>query len=96
MSSEPFEVEVAYANLATQHSVFVKVPSGVSLRGAIERSRIVELFPEIDLTKNRVGVYGRLRDLNDLVSAGDRVEIYQPLLVDPKQARRARSNKSNR
>ena len=95
MSAEQVDVEIAYASSESQHCLSVSVPPGVSLRGAIERSRIIELCPEIDLSINRVGIYGRLRDLNDVVRAGDRVEIYQPLKVDPKQARRARS-KTNR
>ena len=96
MSSELIEVEIAYATHEVQRVLSLSVPAGVSLRGAIERSRINEMCPEIDFSINRVGIYGRLRDLNDVVRAGDRVEIYLPLKVDPKQARRARSNPKSR
>ena len=90
--SQTLEIEIAYANLANQQFVErFEVRPGVTLRGAIERSRILDKFPEIDLAINRVGVFGRLKSLEDPVMAGDRIEIYQPLQIDPKQARRQRS-----
>ena len=84
-------VEVAYATLAKQKILEIEVPVGVTVRTAIERSRIQDEFPEIDLAKNKVGVYGKLRGLGDTCADGDRIEIYRPLLVDPKEARRQRS-----
>lgn len=93
-SAPSFEIEIAYANLANQQFIGrFEVRPGVSLRGAIERSRIIDKFPEIDLAVNRVGVFGRLKSLEDPVRAGDRIEIYQPLQIDPKQVRRQRSIK---
>lgn len=84
-------LEVAYATLERQSRIPVTIPMGATVRAAIERSRIGEQFPEIDLAKHRVGIYGRLCNLNDMVTNGDRVEIYQPLQIDPKLARRKRS-----
>ena len=81
-------VEVIYARPDIQQGITVSLPQGGTLRAAIERSRISEIYSEIDLAINKVGVYGVLRRLDDLVQAGDRVEIYRPLLIDPKEARR--------
>jgi uncharacterized protein len=86
------EVEVAYACAEQQCSISVSAPKGSTVRAAIERSRILERFPEVDLAQNRVGIYGRLCELGDTISPGDRVEIYQQLRIDPKLARRQRSS----
>ena len=92
ISPETLDIEIAYANLRNQQYINrFEVPFGVTLRGAIERSRILDKFPEIDLAVNQVGVFGRLKALEDPVMAGDRIEIYQPLQIDPKLARRQRS-----
>ena len=86
------DIAIAYANLRNQQYYDrIEVPFGVTLRGAIERSRILDKFPEIDLAVNQIGVFGRLKALEDPVMAGDRIEIYQPLQIDPKLARRQRS-----
>jgi uncharacterized protein len=85
-------VEVIYARPDTQQGIIIKLPQGSTIRAAIERSRIMETFPEIDLAINRVGIYGELRNLGDSVQDGDRVEIYRPLLVDPKEARRRKAS----
>lgn len=81
-------VEVVYARPDIQEVIALKLPRGTTVRAAIERSRVAELFSEIDLAVNKVGVYGELRDLGDTVQDGDRIEIYRPLLIDPKEARR--------
>ncbi len=91
------EVEVAYADLTRQYSARFDVPLGTSVRGVIARARLCEHFPEIDLTVNRVGIFGALCELETLVRPGDRVEVYRPLKHDPKTARRLRvSVKKNR
>lgn len=88
---EVIPITVAYAGSDDQAVIALNVSTGTTLRAAIERSRILLRFPEIDLARNRVGVFGRLRDLSEIVASGDRVEIYRPLLVDPKEARARRS-----
>ena len=88
--AEVLAVEVVYALPERQHRIALNVPPGTTLRGAIERSRILETCPEIDLAVNAIGVFGRRRTLADLVADGERVEIYRPLVVDPKEARRRR------
>ena len=86
-------IEVAYATPQRQALVGIEVAPGCTLRQAIERSGILAQFPEISLERCKVGVFGRLRQLDDAVEAGDRVEIYRPLTADPKQARRLRAKR---
>ncbi len=81
-------VEVAYARPDTQELVTVRVTDGATVRKVIEKSGILERFPEIDLEANKVGIFSRTVSLDHPVSANDRIEIYRPLLVDPREARR--------
>lgn len=83
-------IEVVYIGADRPFVRALQVPRGTTLRGAIDRSRVVESHPEIDLVAWRVGVYGKLRGLDETVLAGDRVEIYRPLRRDAKEARRRR------
>jgi hypothetical protein len=69
------------------------LPAGATVREAIELSGLLAERPEIDLASNRVGVFGRLKGLDDMLRDGDRVEIYRPLKADPKEARRRRAEK---
>lgn len=84
-------VEVAYATPEKQQIFVVQVPEGSSIETAIDRSGVLEVFPEIDLLQQKVGVFGKRRNLSDIVRAGERIEIYRPLLIDPKEARRKRA-----
>ena len=88
---EQLQVEVIYARPDVQKPIEVLVPKGATVRAAIERSRIGETYPEIDLAVNKVGIFGELCSLDDTLQAHDRVEIYRPLLIDPKEARRAQN-----
>jgi len=94
--SEPgaWRVQVAYATPARQEVVEVTLPAGATIEDAIRRSGILARCPEIDLSRDRVGIYGEAARLQDPVQDGDRVEIYRPLLADPKEIRRARAGKS--
>ncbi len=83
-------VEIVYALPSRQVLTTIQVPSGTTLEQAIQLSGIMQQFPEIDLNTNRVGVFGRLSKRDALVKSRDRVEIYRPLLIDPKEARRLR------
>lgn len=87
------KVEVAYAMPGLQHIVSIDVKQGALIQEVIDSSGILELFPEIDLAQQAVGIFGKMKKLTDCVQAGDRVEIYRPLLIDPKEARRARGYK---
>jgi len=81
------EVELAFNDL----SETLRVPAGTTVRSVIERSRLLERHPEIDLAQNRVGIYARFVSLEALVQNGDRVEVYRPLQADPKELRRQRT-----
>lgn len=85
-------VEVVYATREEQVLITLEVPPGTTVREAIERSDITT-NSDIALAPGRVGIFGRLVDLETLVRAGDRVEIYRPLVVDPKEARRRRDKR---
>jgi len=84
-------VEVAYAREDEQAILFVKADKELTVREAIERSGILERFPEIDLAVNKVGVFGKVTKLDQALQPGDRVEIYRPLIADPKEARKKRA-----
>ena len=86
-------VDVVYAKPDTQVVVELQVPPGVTVTEAIRRSGLLERFPEIDLEKHGVGIFGELVGLDDPLRDGDRVEIYRPLLADPKAMRRERAVK---
>ena len=87
---------VCYAQPATQTLIEVRLPIGATIRDAIEASRIVERHPEIDLATVKAGVYGKLKPLDAPLADQDRVEIYRPLIVDPKLARQRRVDKTRR
>lgn len=91
-TAETIEVEVAFARPDVQVLLEVSLPAGADVRSAIERSGILERFPEIDLGgRNKVGIFGRLVKLDQPLRSGDRVEIYRPLTADPREVRRRRA-----
>lgn len=81
-------VEVAFALPERQLVVSLTVPVGTHAEQAVHLSGILERFPEIDLARHRIGVFGRLCAPERVLEAGDRVEIYRPLKADPKEVRR--------
>ena len=89
-------VEVAYAGPDRQLIIPVDVPDGATLEQAIIQSHIQEQFPEIELPTAKVGVFGKLGKLSATVRAGDRIEIYRPLLADPKAVRKQRAAEGKR
>lgn len=91
--NKQIRVEVVYANEQSQKVISLEVDEGTTIEMLIRRSGMLAYFPEIDLTRQSVGVFSRQRALTDIVHAGDRVEIYRPLQIDPKEARRARAKK---
>jgi len=84
-------VEVAFARGDEQSILQVEGGEGLTARAAIERSGILQRFPEIDLKVNKIGVFGKVAGLDRILDPGDRVEIYRPLVADPKEARRKRA-----
>lgn len=87
-------VEVAYAGAAEVIRMSVRMPAGGTIREAIEHSGVLTRCPEIDLGVNRVGVFNRFAGLEELLTAGGRIEIYRPVQVDPKAMRRERAGKT--
>jgi uncharacterized protein len=84
-------VEVAYALPQRQALVELIVPAGTTVLEAIERSGLVREFPEIDLKRNKVGIFGKIVTLTTVLRERDRVEIYRALVADPKAIRRLRA-----
>lgn len=88
-----WRVEVAYATPARQEVIEVSVSPGATVGEVIRASGLLEKYPEIDLSRSRVGIFGELVRPQDAVHDGDRVEIYRPLIADPKEVRRKRAAK---
>lgn len=88
---ETLHVEVAYARPDKQMIIPLEVPVGTTLEQAIELSGIREHFPEIDLSMNKVGIFGKLNKRDTVLREQDRVEIYRKLIADPKKVRKERA-----
>lgn len=84
-------IEVAYALPNEQVIIPVKAPNGVTAEQAIKDSGVLTKFPDIDLSKNQIGIFGKLVKLNTELRHLDRVEIYRPLIADPKEVRKQRA-----
>ncbi|OOG28720.1 RnfH family protein [Thioalkalivibrio denitrificans] len=91
MNDERIAVEVAYARPDVQVIVPVTVPQGATVDDALRASEIVERFPEIDLEKAKVGIFGKLTKRDTVLKPRDRVEIYRALIADPKEVRKQRA-----
>mgnify|MGYP000396840234 CR=1 FL=1 len=90
-NAKSFNVEVAYALPDDQQIFTLEVADGTTLEEAVRRSGVLERYPEIDLATNKVGIFGKLNKLDYVLRAGDRVEIYRPLIADPKEVRKQRA-----
>lgn len=88
---DTIQVEVAYALPKEQVVIVLELPADATVSQAIEESRLAERFPEIDLASSKVGIFGRLAKLDDSLHRGDRIEIYRPLIADPKEVRKQRA-----
>ena len=92
--AETITVEVAYALPTKQRIMSVAVPEGTSILEAARLSGITREFPELTLEDAKMGIFGKaVRNLDEAVRDGDRIEIYRPLIIDPKQARANRAAK---
>ncbi|SJM93914.1 RnfH family protein [Crenothrix polyspora] len=92
-SSQMLLIEIAYATSHKQRLVAVQIPAGSTVEQAIWVSGLLNEFPEIDLKQTKVGIFGSVCDLDQLLKQGDRVEIYRPLVLEPKAARLQRAAK---
>ena len=86
-------IEVVYATRARQECVRLEMPCGASAMAAVRASGLPERHPEIDLAHGKLGVFGKVVAADASLTDGDRVEIYRPLAVDPRAARRARAGR---
>ena len=87
-ADEFFRVEIAYATPEEQAIIPVEVHMGTTAAEAVDQSGITSQFPEIDLEKNPLGIFGKRVKPQFRLREGDRVEIYRPLKADPKVVRR--------
>jgi len=91
MSDEKISVEVVYALPAEQVLLKSEVPQGTTIAEAVKLSGILGKFPEIDLEKGKFGIFGKLSKIDTVLREKDRIEIYRPLIADPKEVRRKRA-----
>ncbi len=87
------DVEVAYANQEQQVIVALNMPAGTTVEQAITASGVLSRFPEIEATNLKAGIFGNVCKLDQPLKQAYRVEIYRPLIHDPKEARRQRAAK---
>ncbi|WP_187346280.1 MULTISPECIES: RnfH family protein [Idiomarina] len=87
-------IEVAYATPEKQLILTVQVPEGTTVQQCIEQSGIVEHFAEIDLSQQKVGIWNKAAKLDATPRDGDRIEIYRPLIADPKAVRKRRAERA--
>jgi putative ubiquitin-RnfH superfamily antitoxin RatB of RatAB toxin-antitoxin module len=85
------EVEVVYALPGSEDAVTVRLPAGATVGDAVAASGILTRHPEIAATSQQFGIHGERAEPGAAVFDGDRVEIYRPLVLDPKEARRKRA-----
>ncbi|MDH3694442.1 MAG: RnfH family protein [Gammaproteobacteria bacterium] len=95
VGKQKIRVEVAYALPDEQCLVEVQIDLGSTARYAIAQSGLLLKFPHIDLSSQKIGVFSRFIDVSTVLSDGDRVEIYRPLEISPKKARRLRARRAS-
>jgi putative ubiquitin-RnfH superfamily antitoxin RatB of RatAB toxin-antitoxin module len=88
---ENLRVEVVYALPAGEDAVRLALAPGATALDAVRASGLLERHPGIDLSRQKIGIRGRVVEMTALLTDGDRVEVYRPLAMDPKEARRARA-----
>ena len=85
-------IEIIYALPQRQELVRLTLPEGSTAQQAIEASGLLQKYGEIDLKKNKIGIFGKLSRLDAVLRDHDRVEIYRPLIADPKEVRKKRAD----
>jgi uncharacterized protein len=89
--NEQINIEVVYALPEEQILLRKSVPAGTTVADAIQASGVLVKHPEIDLAKNKLGIFGKLTKADAVLRDKDRIEIYRPLIADPKEVRRKRA-----
>ncbi|WP_111979187.1 RnfH family protein [Algibacillus agarilyticus] len=92
--SDKINIEVSFALPHKQTLLALSVDAESTLESCIQQSGILAEYPEIDLKQNKVGIWSRTKKLTETVREGDRIEIYRPLIADPKEVRRRRAEKA--
>jgi putative ubiquitin-RnfH superfamily antitoxin RatB of RatAB toxin-antitoxin module len=95
-STEMIEVEVAYALPERQTLLRLNVPIGTTAEQAVQRSGVLERYPELDLSASKLGIFAKVVPPQRELREGDRVEIYRPLLADPKAVRQKRAEEGKK
>jgi uncharacterized protein len=93
MADELISIEIAYAGSERQVLIPLLIEAGANVQQAIAASRVLEMFPEIDLQKQKVGIHSQICSLDSGLRSGQRIEIYRPLLQNPMAARRNKVKK---
>lgn len=91
MSDQKISIEVVYALPAEQTLLQLEVPQPTTIAEAIRLSGLPDKYPEIDLEKGKFGIFGKLSKPDTVLREKDRIEIYRPLIADPKEVRRKRA-----
>ncbi len=95
-ADKQIKIEVAYATPESQLIMVVNITPETTVEEAVKASGIMEKFPEIDLTVNKVGIFGKLTKLTATLTEGDRIEIYRKLIADPKAVRKKRAEEGKK
>ncbi len=90
-TADSIAIEVVYALPRKADLIRLSLPAGCTLRQAVEASGLMQKHADIDVENGRFGIYGKLSKPDTLLRERDRIEIYRPLLADPKEVRRRRA-----
>jgi putative ubiquitin-RnfH superfamily antitoxin RatB of RatAB toxin-antitoxin module len=90
-NNDRINIEAVYALPHEQVLLKFQVPQGSTIAEALKHSGIIEKFPDIDLAKGKFGIFGKLSKVDTVLREKDRIEIYRPLIADPKEVRRKRA-----
>lgn len=88
------KVSVVYASPDRHHWLALELGEGCSVEDAIRLSGILERYPELDLAAQKVGIFGKFTQLDTPIKNGDRIEIYRPIIADPKTVKRRQIEES--
>ncbi|MDP1653201.1 MAG: RnfH family protein [Rhodocyclaceae bacterium] len=90
-TTDTIHIEVTYARADRQDVIPLVLPAGTTLQQAVEASGLPAKYPEIDPAKGKFGIYSKLAKPDTVLRDQDRVEIYRPLIADPKEVRKQRA-----
>ncbi|WP_185964511.1 RnfH family protein [Aliikangiella marina] len=89
--AELIKIELIYALPDEQDLIELDVKDGTTIEQAIIQSGLLERYPQIDLQSNKVGIFSKVAKLDTTLREGDRIEIYRPLIADPKEVRKRKA-----